>query len=177
MLKCNIQPDRITLSGVLSACSFEGLVNEGIKMVSLFEDKYHIVPGVEHYTCVVDMLSRAGMLGEAVDFVESKLQKCIVAALSNVLEASLIKRDFRMAELIAEKMTKLKPRSSLPYVVLAQSYGADVSGKAWPGCGGQWKIRGQRKFRNVVGSVPRIESMCLLLNKYCIMVKRLHMQC
>ncbi|BAS84837.1 pentatricopeptide repeat-containing protein At1g43980, mitochondrial [Oryza sativa Japonica Group] len=136
MLKCNIQPDRITLSGVLSACSFEGLVNEGIKMVSLFEDKYHIVPGVEHYTCVVDMLSRAGMLGEAVDFVESKLQKCIVAALSNVLEASLIKRDFRMAELIAEKMTKLKPRSSLPYVVLAQSYGARCK---WESMARMWR--------------------------------------
>uniref|UniRef100_A0A0D9VYU7 Pentatricopeptide repeat-containing protein n=1 Tax=Leersia perrieri TaxID=77586 RepID=A0A0D9VYU7_9ORYZ len=124
MLNCNIQPDRITLSGVLSACSLEGLVKEGIEIISLFKDKYYIVPGVEHHKCVVDMLSRAGMLGEAVYFVESKLQKCIVASLSNILEASLIKRDFHMADLIAEKMIKMKTRSSLPYIVLAQSYGA-----------------------------------------------------
>ncbi|XP_015690264.1 pentatricopeptide repeat-containing protein At1g43980, mitochondrial-like [Oryza brachyantha] len=135
MLNYNIQPDRITLSGVLSACSLEGLVKELIKIV-LFENKYHIVPGVEHHTCVVDMLSRAGLLREAVDFVESKMQKCIVDALSNILGASLVKKDFGMAEIIAEKLMKLKPQSSLPYVVLARSYGTRCK---WESMARMWR--------------------------------------
>ncbi|KAL5219377.1 hypothetical protein ABZP36_020061 [Zizania latifolia] len=136
MLKCNIQPDRITLLGVLSACSLEGLVNEGINIICLFEDKYHIVPGQEHHACVVDMLCRAGMLREAVYLAERKLQSCIVAALSNILEASMIKGDIDMAELIAEKMMKLKPRSSLPYIVLARTYGTRCK---WESMARMWR--------------------------------------
>lgn len=28
--------------------------------------KYHIIPRAEHYSCMVDLLGRAGQLGEAV---------------------------------------------------------------------------------------------------------------
>jgi pentatricopeptide repeat protein len=73
MLKCGIQPDRITLFGALSACSLEGLVAEALDILTLFKDTYCIMPSLEHYACVVDVLCRAGMLREAVNFVENKL--------------------------------------------------------------------------------------------------------
>ncbi|OEL28006.1 Pentatricopeptide repeat-containing protein [Dichanthelium oligosanthes] len=39
MLKCGIQPDRITLFGALSACSLEGLVTEAMDIITLFKDR------------------------------------------------------------------------------------------------------------------------------------------
>lgn len=147
MLKCGIQPDRITLFGALSACSLVGLVNEGMNIISLFKDNYHVVPGLEHYTCVVDMLSHAGMFREAVDFVENNLQTYNTTAFSNILEACMIQGDFSMAESVAEKMMKLKPRSSLPYIVLARTYGARCK---WESMARMWRSmehQGAKKVR------------------------------
>ncbi|CAL5043321.1 unnamed protein product [Urochloa decumbens] len=136
MLKCGIQPDRITLFGALSACSLEGLVTEGIDIITLFKDRYHIMPSLEHYTCVVDTLCRAGMLREAVNFVENKLPKFSAATFSNILEACIIQGNISMAELVAEKMVVQKSRSSLPYIILAQTYGARCK---WEKMAGVWR--------------------------------------
>ncbi|KAF6984611.1 hypothetical protein CFC21_002590 [Triticum aestivum] len=136
MLDCGVKPDRITLFGALSACSLGGLVNEAMDIISLFKAKYHVVPGLEHYACVADMLSRAGLFREAEDLVQHKLQKCNTAALLNILEACMIQGDFAMAESIAENMLKLKPRSSLPYTVLARTYGARCK---WESMARMWR--------------------------------------
>ncbi|KAE8818057.1 pentatricopeptide repeat-containing protein [Hordeum vulgare] len=136
MLDCGVKPDRITLFGALSACSLGGLVNEAMDIIFLFKAKYHVVPGLEHYACVADMLSRAGLFREAEDLVQNKLQKCNTAALLNILEACMIQGDFAMAESIAENMLKLKPRSSLPYTVLARTYGARCK---WESMARMWR--------------------------------------
>ncbi|XP_062228849.1 pentatricopeptide repeat-containing protein At1g43980, mitochondrial [Phragmites australis] len=124
MLKHGIRPDRITLLGALSACSLKGLVNEGMDIISLFKDKYDVMLSLEHHACVVDILSRAGMFRKAVNYAENRLHKCGASAFSKILEACIIEGNFHMAELIAEKMVTLKSVSSLPYIVLAQTYGA-----------------------------------------------------
>ncbi|PUZ60834.1 hypothetical protein GQ55_4G198400 [Panicum hallii var. hallii] len=136
MLKCGIQPDRITLFGALSACSLEGLVAEALDILTLFKDTYRIMPSLEHYACVVDVLCRAGMLREAVNFVENKLLEFAAATFSNILEACIIQGNTGMAELVAEKMVMRKSRSSLPYIVLAHIYGARCK---WEKMAGVWR--------------------------------------
>ncbi|KAF8650507.1 hypothetical protein HU200_063879 [Digitaria exilis] len=137
MLKCGIQPDRITLFGALSACSLEGLVTEGMDIITLFKDKYRIMPSLEHYTCVVDVLCQAGMLKDAVNVVEDKLPKFSAATFSRILEACIIQGNIDMAELVAEKMVMRKSRLSLPYIVLAQTYGARCK---WEKMAGVWRL-------------------------------------
>ncbi|RLN12010.1 pentatricopeptide repeat-containing protein [Panicum miliaceum] len=136
ILKCGIRPDRITLFGAVSACSLQGLVTEGMDIITLFKDRYNIMPSLEHYTCVVDMLCRAGMLREAVNFVENKMPKFSAATFANILEACIIQGNVGMAELVAEKMVMQKSRSSLPYIVLAQIYGARCK---WEKMAGVWR--------------------------------------
>ncbi|KMZ69418.1 hypothetical protein ZOSMA_214G00060 [Zostera marina] len=58
-------PDRITFIGILTACSHSGSVNEALEYFKNMELKYRIVPDVNHYTCIVDGLCRAGKLREA----------------------------------------------------------------------------------------------------------------
>ncbi|KAJ0087956.1 hypothetical protein Patl1_33168 [Pistacia atlantica] len=41
---------------LLSACSYAGLVDEGLQIFELMESKYKIQPSTKHYCCVVDML-------------------------------------------------------------------------------------------------------------------------
>ncbi|MCL7021898.1 hypothetical protein MKW94_028912 [Papaver nudicaule] len=60
-----IQPDAITFVGVLCACLQEGLVGEGCRYFRYMRDRYGITPIVDHYVCMVALLSQAGMLNEA----------------------------------------------------------------------------------------------------------------
>ncbi|RZC88430.1 hypothetical protein C5167_016231 [Papaver somniferum] len=57
--------DRVCFIAVLSACRHGGLVEEGMKLFSSMKVKYGIEPDMDHYVCMVDLLSRSGHLREA----------------------------------------------------------------------------------------------------------------
>ncbi|XP_057792027.1 putative pentatricopeptide repeat-containing protein At3g05240 [Salvia miltiorrhiza] len=64
-------PNHVTLLGVLLACDHAGLVDEGMRLYNTMSEVYHIEPRVEHCGCVVDMLARAGRVGDAQMFVQN----------------------------------------------------------------------------------------------------------
>jgi len=75
MLRYDIKPDHVILTTLLSACSHAGLVDEGLKHFKSIEDVHGIELTMEHYACVVDLLSRRrGRLKEAYDFIKGMLQ-------------------------------------------------------------------------------------------------------
>ncbi|KAJ4841682.1 hypothetical protein Tsubulata_002082 [Turnera subulata] len=104
-------PDRITLAGVLLACNYGGLVDEGVMVLSSMEDIYGVAPGSEHYDLVVDLFCRAGRLHQAVEMVAERLKlPCTVHM------------NLKLAERVAERLIEFHPMSSLPFLVLARIY-------------------------------------------------------
>ncbi|KAK9039450.1 hypothetical protein V6N11_014650 [Hibiscus sabdariffa] len=71
MKKEGFNPDRVTFVGVLCACSHAGLIDEGIQCFYTMEKDYGVVPGIEHYGCMIDLLGRGGRLKEAFMLVHS----------------------------------------------------------------------------------------------------------
>ncbi|XP_008810930.2 pentatricopeptide repeat-containing protein At1g43980, mitochondrial-like [Phoenix dactylifera] len=142
------KPDRITLVGVLSACSHEGMVHEGKRVFSSMEKRYRVVRGLEHYNCMVDMMGRAGRLREAMEIIETMPRKPIAATWELLLEACRIHRNVRLEEIVAEKVMELKPRSSLPYFVLGRMYG--TRGR-WDSMARVWKTMRERGVKKVSG--------------------------
>uniref|UniRef100_A0A0D9WRS9 Pentacotripeptide-repeat region of PRORP domain-containing protein n=1 Tax=Leersia perrieri TaxID=77586 RepID=A0A0D9WRS9_9ORYZ len=65
MQRSKVKPDSVTFIGVLSACCHGGLVDEGRKQFHAMKEVYQIEPRVEHYSCLVNLLGRAGLLDEA----------------------------------------------------------------------------------------------------------------
>ncbi|GMQ04715.1 hypothetical protein CsSME_00050044 [Camellia sinensis var. sinensis] len=55
-----IKPDWITFVGVLSACNHAGLVDLGIQYFDTMSKDYGVEAKRDHYTCMVDLLGRAG---------------------------------------------------------------------------------------------------------------------
>lgn len=142
------KPDRITLIGVLSACSHEGMVHEGKKIFSSMEKKYGVVRDLEHYNCMVDMMGQAGRLREAMEIIETMPHKPIAATWELLLEACRIHGNVHLEEIVAEKVMELEPRSSLPYFVLARMYG--TRGR-WESMARVWKMMGERGVKKVSG--------------------------
>uniref|UniRef100_F6GZT9 Pentatricopeptide repeat-containing protein n=1 Tax=Vitis vinifera TaxID=29760 RepID=F6GZT9_VITVI len=115
-------PDEITLAGVLLACNVGGLVDEGLSIFSSMEKEYGVIPAIEHYACIVDMMSRGGKLKEAMDIVELMPHEPSGLIWGSLLCACEIYGDLRFTERVAERVMELEPQSSLPYLVLAQAY-------------------------------------------------------
>ncbi|KAL9320694.1 hypothetical protein ACSQ67_012533 [Phaseolus vulgaris] len=142
MLVSGIKPDEVTFVGLLSACSHAGLVNQGRRLFDSIKGTYNLNPKAEHYSCLVDILSRAGLMGEAMDVMStvppSKRDEAVLMAL---LGASRLHGDVAMASSIGEKLLDLDPSSSGGYVLLANTYAAE----------GQWgefaKVRKRMKER------------------------------
>ncbi|KAF2311271.1 hypothetical protein GH714_021330 [Hevea brasiliensis] len=73
------RPDEITFIEVLSACSHTGLVDEGRQFFIDMIQNWGIKSRMEHYGCMVDLLSPAGLLDEAHDRIETMPMKPDVA--------------------------------------------------------------------------------------------------
>jgi pentatricopeptide repeat protein len=64
-----VNPNHVNILCVLSACCHKGLVKEGRQYFYCMSQCYNIKPTIEHYVCMVDLLSRSGHLDEAWDFI------------------------------------------------------------------------------------------------------------
>ncbi|KAI4333406.1 hypothetical protein L6164_018226 [Bauhinia variegata] len=60
-----LEPDGVTFTGVLTACSHAGLVSEGWELFQYMRSKYNWKVTMNHYACMVDLLGRAAQLEEA----------------------------------------------------------------------------------------------------------------
>ncbi|TXG71069.1 hypothetical protein EZV62_006004 [Acer yangbiense] len=65
MQNSGLCPDSIAFISVLSACSHSRLLEEGRYNFKLMTKRYKIIPRIEHFACLVDLLGRAGKVEEA----------------------------------------------------------------------------------------------------------------
>lgn len=118
-----VRPDDLTFVSILKACSHSGLVSDAYQYFLLMWKKYGITPGIQHYGCMVDLLSRSGRLEEAVELVNNMPMKANDVVWRALLGASRTHGNIEVAELAAKRLIELVPNDSSAYVLLANIYG------------------------------------------------------
>ncbi|KAL8196639.1 hypothetical protein R6Q57_012875 [Mikania cordata] len=124
MINEGMKPDGISFVGVLFACSHAGLVDQGRSYFMLMRDKYGIKAGIEHFSCMVDLLGRAGRLEEAERLIMESSFKDDRSLWATLLGACTTSSNFIAAERVGKKMMDLDPDYHLSYVLLANVYRA-----------------------------------------------------
>lgn len=66
----DLKADAITFLCLLNACSHASLILEGQEYFKEMREGYGVLPTIEHFTCMVDLLARSGRLYEAERFLE-----------------------------------------------------------------------------------------------------------
>ncbi|XP_022971166.1 pentatricopeptide repeat-containing protein At3g58590 [Cucurbita maxima] len=66
-----LKPDGVALGAVLTACKHGGLVKEGMELFSKMKVEYGVEPEMDHYQCLVDLLSIHGYVVEAEKVISS----------------------------------------------------------------------------------------------------------
>eukprot|EP01018_Ginkgo_biloba_P034075 Gb_04450 [translate_table: standard] len=124
MQQSGMKPNRITFVSVLSACSHAGLVDEGWQYFNSMSQDYCITPMVEHYTCMVDLLGRAGHLEEAQEFIKKMPLEPDVGVWGALLSACRIHCNIDLGEHVAKHLLDLDPKNAGYCVLLSNIYAA-----------------------------------------------------
>ncbi|WOG83924.1 hypothetical protein DCAR_0103102 [Daucus carota subsp. sativus] len=122
MTLLGVKADHVTMIGVLCACSHAGLVDEGRQYFYSMNKKYGVEPIKDHYTCMVDILGRAGCLVEANNLIGSMPMLPDSVVWGSLLAACKAYRDIELGKFAAEKLLELDPHNSAPYVLLSNMY-------------------------------------------------------
>ncbi|KAJ8754779.1 hypothetical protein K2173_012168 [Erythroxylum novogranatense] len=122
MIRTGVKPDRTVFVCVLSACSHAGLTDRGLDYFDSMERKYGLQPGPEHYSCMVDLLGRAGRLHEAQMFIETMCVKPDGGVWGALLGACKIHKNVEVAELAFERVIELEPTNIGYYVLMSNVY-------------------------------------------------------
>lgn len=118
------KPDHVTFVNVLSACSHMGLVERSWTYLTMMSDEFGLLPKLEHYACMVDVLSRAGRLVEAKDFIESVSVDHGLCLWRILLSACRNYRAYELGAYAGEKLMELGSQESSAYVLLSSIYTA-----------------------------------------------------
>ncbi|KAH9304428.1 hypothetical protein KI387_008832 [Taxus chinensis] len=123
MQPSGLKPNHITFIAVLSACSHAGLVEEGWQYFDCMCQSY-ITPQREHYACMVDLLCRAGLLNEALDFINKMPFEPDPNLLGSLLAACRIHCNIELGERVAEHLFEVDPENTGYYVLMSNIYAA-----------------------------------------------------
>ncbi|KDO80388.1 hypothetical protein CISIN_1g035503mg [Citrus sinensis] len=119
-----IDPDSITFTNILNACSHAGLVNEGLELfVGMFSD-HQVKPSMEHFGCVVNLLSRCGNLDEALRVILTMPCDPDAHIIGSLLSTCVKSNETELAEYISEHLLQLEPDNPGNYVALSNAYAA-----------------------------------------------------
>nr|XP_010920030.1 pentatricopeptide repeat-containing protein At5g27110 [Elaeis guineensis] len=123
MQKANVKPDRVTFLAAISACSHGGLVDEGRYYFNQMTRLYGIKPGIEHYSCLVDLLGRSGRLQEAYSILKNTPGlKADAGLLGSLFSACSLHRNLELGEEVARLLVEMDPDDHSTYIVLSNMY-------------------------------------------------------
>ncbi|KAI4343903.1 hypothetical protein L6164_011198 [Bauhinia variegata] len=114
-----VRPDEITFIGVLCACSHGGFIDEGRQIFASMNQTWGIIPRIEHYGCMVDLLSRAGFLDEALELIQTMPIDPNDAVWGALLGGCRIHKNAELASYVAVKLIpELNTDQAAGYLVL-----------------------------------------------------------
>ncbi|CAL9209561.1 unnamed protein product [Musa hybrid cultivar] len=124
MIDSGIKPDHINMVAVLSACSHSGLVSQGHKLFKMMTDSYGIAPQMEHYSCMVDLLARAGLVKKAEELLHKAPLPPTAAMWAALVGACQVYENTEIGERAAKKLLEMGTDNPGHYVLIANMYAA-----------------------------------------------------
>ncbi|XP_024537308.1 pentatricopeptide repeat-containing protein At4g02750 [Selaginella moellendorffii] len=122
MVMEGVEPDDILYICVLCLCGHAGLYKDGLEEYLSLQGDFGMVPTMEHFVCVADLLGRAGHTSQAQELLESMPFDADGTAWKLLLTNCKLHGDFGRAEIFGEKLLKASPQASATYVLLSHLY-------------------------------------------------------
>lgn len=124
MLNQGLTPDRVTFISLLSACCHCGLIGGG-KFFWNYMIENGLTPGPKHYSCMVTLLSRTGLLWEAEELIkESPFSESFPELWRVLLSSCVVHRELERGVRAAEQVLRFEPDDCATHILLSNLYAA-----------------------------------------------------
>lgn len=146
MKVAGVEPNGVTLLGLLLACNHAGLVEEGCEY---FNQVRRSDPGLvkaEHYACLIDSMSRGGRFEEAERFLGNLPFDPGIGFWKALLGGCQVHSNWELGEVVARRILELDPRDVSSYVMLSNAHSA----------AGRWEDVGEIRLRMRERGLSRI---------------------
>ncbi|BFG34083.1 hypothetical protein CerSpe_203570 [Prunus speciosa] len=140
--------DYLTFMAVLTACCHARMIELGESLFYLMQERYGIVPRLEHYACMVDLLGRAGKLTEAYDMIKAMPMEPDLFVWGALLGACRNYGNIDLAEVAAKHLSELEPESAGNNLLLSSLYADSGS---WGNVARLKKMMKKNKLRKLPG--------------------------
>ncbi|KNA12262.1 hypothetical protein SOVF_127570 [Spinacia oleracea] len=161
MRQKGFKPNAVTALSVLAACSHGGLIQLGLTFFKEMVQDFGIQPSLEHYACMIDMLSRSGKLDNAMNLINVMPENFQgkVSIWGAVLSACTRFKNIEIGEGAASHVLELEPFGSSGYL-LASSLHASTG--SWSVAAKMRRLVKERGVKIVAGySLVRVDDRAL----------------
>ncbi|RLM99660.1 pentatricopeptide repeat-containing protein [Panicum miliaceum] len=148
MVHAGVKPNEVTFVGLIYACSHAGLVQKGRQLFESMKLEYGIKPGLQHYTCYLDLLSRSGHLSEAEELITTMPYEPDEASWGALLSACKKHNDAQMCLRVADNLLELRPKYPSTYILLSNVYAVNCK---WDSVAKVRKIMAEMEIRKEPG--------------------------
>ncbi|GLU09136.1 hypothetical protein SLE2022_260100 [Rubroshorea leprosula] len=125
MQEVGLSPNAGTFLGLLCACGHSGLSEEGRRIFNNMSSDFSIPPRLEHYACYIDLLSRVGLVEEALKVIDSMPFEPNNFVWGAILGGCLLHSRTELAVKVYKKLVAVDPENSGGYVMLANAFAVD----------------------------------------------------
>ncbi|PHT48156.1 hypothetical protein CQW23_12364 [Capsicum baccatum] len=117
-----VKPDNATFNAVLSACSHSGLIDKGIEVFTSMVHTYSNEPTADHFSCIVDLLGRAGYLDEAEKLVKDRHVNVDSNVWWTLFSSCAAYGNVRLGRIAAGFLLETEKNNPTVYVLLSNIY-------------------------------------------------------
>ncbi|XP_020587128.1 putative pentatricopeptide repeat-containing protein At2g01510 [Phalaenopsis equestris] len=142
MLRQGIKPDSVTYLSILSACSHNGFVEQGLQYFRAMEE-----PRKDHYACAVDLLGRVGRFDELESLLNQMPFDADEIIWNSVLNSCRKHRNEELAAKAAEKLFAMELSDAAPYIIMSNIYSQSGRWNEAAGVKKMMRERGVKKER------------------------------
>lgn len=122
MQQQGLQPSDLVFTSILSACSHVGLLDKGCQYFNYMTESYGIIPSIQHYNCMVDLLGRIGHLKESQYLLQTMPVLPDIIGWTSLLVNSRTYGNAMLGKLCFEQLTRLDPVHGSSYVLMSNMY-------------------------------------------------------
>ncbi|XP_019423578.1 PREDICTED: putative pentatricopeptide repeat-containing protein At3g05240 [Lupinus angustifolius] len=109
MIEKGLKPDSVTFLCALTGCNHTGLIDEGRIVFDTMQSLHGINPDRQHFSCMVDLLCRTGLLYEAEEFLLQAPVKGDAFMWSSLLRSCRVHKNEEIGTRAAQMLVELDP--------------------------------------------------------------------
>ncbi|OVA02323.1 Pentatricopeptide repeat [Macleaya cordata] len=141
-------PDELSFLAMLTACCNSGSVHEAEKWLNCMKSEHGMDPGLEHYTCLIGAMARAGQLEEAKILALNMPFEPDAAVWRSLLSACAVHGAAKMAWEVGQRLLEHDPFDDSAFVILAN---VNAAAREWANVAEVRKMMKKRGVRKEGG--------------------------